>query len=245
MTMKKILKLTLAAALGSPLLLASAGAADKDEIQARPADPPSQPQQPPQRRRLSDMPPPTPEQLREAEAFAEKNSPNRYHAFKRFAEASNNQENTTRMRMSIVRGLLEMQALGREDNELYDMKLEEMRLDDQIFGAVAEYRKRVQNGEQVSRADLRDQIKPQFKELLALRVKQAEHRIKKMETALADEQSRLERLKKVSDEGLSARLEQEIESGGVFTSRGFGPPGSTFAPPGRFREGSPPPATSP
>ena len=150
------------------------------------------------------------------------------------------------MRYSIVRGHIEMQAIDREDHELYEMKLDEMRLDDQIFGAVAEYRKRTQSGEQANRTELRDQIRPQFKELLAIRRKEAEHRIEKMQVALKDEQARLEKLKRVSDEGLSARLEQEIEYGGVFRPGGFGPNGP-LGPGGanRFRDASPPPATSP
>src|SRR5690242_14679224 len=91
--MKNFTKLAIAAALTSPLLLVPARAADKDDRQPRTteAQTQSQPQQPQppqgQRRRFFDGQPPTAEQIREAEAFAEKYSPNRYHAFKHFAES--------------------------------------------------------------------------------------------------------------------------------------------------------------
>jgi len=175
--------------------------------------------------------PPSDEQVRAAEAFVGTHSPNHFKMYQELPDRF-------QPRSAIVQGYLDLQAVGLADPDLYKMKIDEIELQDKIFGILA---KRAEG--LIDRQSAREQIRPLEKQVIELRRAEANHRIERMQIAIQNEKDRVKNLDQISANGVDAMIDNEIEHGisnGPFRLGLFrGAPG-----PGGFR-GMPPPTTSP
>lgn len=168
---------------------------DTETIRRRPGD------------RLKDFKP-TEQQIADAEAFIEKHSPNRFRAYKRMKEIGSGPH--LNLKRWIAKNHLELKAVENADPELYAMKLDELKIEDDIFGVVASAREKGN----FDKEKIRQETRPMMKELVAKRKEQAAHRIERMKSALAAEQKQLDEMNDSSDKWIDARLNEELIRGG-------------------------------
>jgi hypothetical protein len=153
---------------------------------------------------------PSDDQVAKAEAFVQEHSPNRFKAYKNAVGPSR-----PFLVRSIVRGYLELKALENEDSALYSMKLDQLTVEDGIFGMVAAARE-----SQLPKEKLREQVRPLVKELLAKRKQEMQHRIDKLEIAKIAETRRLNELNNIGESWIDTRIDEEMGRNGRFTVPG-------------------------
>jgi hypothetical protein len=151
---------------------------------------------------------PTEQQIADAEAFIEKHSPNRFRAYKRMKEIGSGPH--MNLKRWIAGNHLALKAVENADPELYAMKLDELRLEDDIFGVVDAAREKGT----FDKEKIRQETRPMMKELVAKRKEQAAHRIERMKAALAAEQKQLDEMNASSDQWIDKRLNEELSRGG-------------------------------
>ena len=151
---------------------------------------------------------PTEQQVADAEAFIETHAPNRFRAYKKTRDAGPGAH--LNLKRWIARNHLELKALENADPELYAMKLDELRIEDDIFGVVSAPREKGP----ADRERVRQEIRPMLQELLAKRKEESAHRIARMRTALQSEQKQLDEMSTDSDQWITARLNEELSRGG-------------------------------
>ena len=147
---------------------------------------------------------PNDQQIADAEAFIEKHSPNRFRAYKRVKETGVGPH--ANLKRWITRSHVDLKALENADPELYAMKLDELKIEDDIFGAVAASREK---GDK-----LREELRPMIRQLEVKRKQEAMHRIEKIKSALVAEQKQLDDMNEASDRWIEMRLAEEMSRGG-------------------------------
>jgi hypothetical protein len=150
---------------------------------------------------------PTPAQVTEAEAFFEVQSPAHYRAYKKAMERGGSHR---WLQKWIVRNHVELKAVETADPQLYAMKLDQIRIEDKIFGIVAD----ANEPGPVDREKVREELRPIVNELVATRKQESAHRIERLQTALKNEQSRLDAINESSDSWVDARISEELSRGG-------------------------------
>jgi hypothetical protein len=173
---------------------------------------------------------PTTQQVHDAEAFVSMHSPNHFKLYER----SIGRPIHPRMEAAIVQGLIELQAMEAADLELYKMKLDQIEVQDKIFGITDAQR---ESGRAVDRKSLREQLRPQEQKLIELRKAEAHHRLERMAEALEKEKTRLANLEQMGSTGVDLLIDQDIDRIGRGFFGGFG--GRGYPPMG------PSPATGP
>ena len=165
---------------------------------------------------------PTDQQIADAEAFIEKYSPNRFRAYKKVREAGGGPH--LNLKRAIARNYLELRAIETADAALFAMKMEELKIEDDIFGIVAMARESGEKGDRVRAA-----IRPKVLELETNKKEQMLHRIEKMKAAMVAEQKKFDDMNDGSDRWINQRVNEEINRGGrlvppVASRRGINAP---------------------
>jgi hypothetical protein len=177
------------------------------------------------RRLLNGMP--TDQDIAAAEEFLKTNSPNRYKAYQKLMASGGKHPFIQR---GIVHGYLQVQLLKDQDPELYKMKIDELGLEDEMFGIVSDARK---GGQPIDRESLRKQLRPVDHALIEKRKEEFQHRIQKMQQAVDNEKLHLDKLQTADAAAIENRIDQEIDSVGRLPgiAGGGGPGGRPFQPP--------------
>lgn len=159
-----------------------------------------------QRRSLRDFTP-SDEQVADAERFFETNSPHHYRAYKRGMERSNLHQF---LRKWIARNHLDLKAVDNTDPQLFAMKLDQLQIEDRVFGIVADAREKGT----LDRERLRIELKPLLNDLVAKRMEEAAHRIERMKVALQTEQKKLDEMSERPESWIDVRILEEFARGG-------------------------------
>jgi hypothetical protein len=158
------------------------------------------------RRRLLAGATPTAEQIKKAEDFLQTYSRHRYQAYKELIA----ERPRPGIQRAMVNGYIELYLLQYQDSELYQMKLDELALEDQIFGMITDARN---SPEKVDQQQLHDDLRPVFQKLIDKRKQESNRRIKRMQDAVDNEKKRLDKLQTIDEARLDERIDQEIASG--------------------------------
>ena len=151
---------------------------------------------------------PTEQEITEAEKFLKTYSPNRYNAYQKLMDHGAKHPFIQR---GMVNGYLQLQFLETQDTELYQMKLDELGLEDQMFGIVSDAR---EGSEKLGREALRDRLRKLDQQLMDKREDEAKHRIQKMQQAVDNEKDHLHKLQTADAAAIDNRIDQEIDSVG-------------------------------
>ena len=149
--------------------------------------------------------PPTELQIKEAEEFLRANTPNRYKAYSKLIAAGPRPG----IQWGMVNGYLQLHLLQKQDPELYQMKLDELALEDKMLGIVSDAR---EGGQKPDRQVLREQLRQTAHDLVDKRKQEAQYRIDRMQRAVDKERLNLEKLQ--TDDAATMVIEQEIDSVG-------------------------------
>jgi hypothetical protein len=163
---------------------------------------------------------PTTQQITDAEAFVNQYSPIHFRIYQ--AAAQRNPDRHERIQWVIVHGYLDLQVVKGEDADLYQMKLDEIRLQDKFFGILWSAR---DGFRPLDRTDskLREELRPVEMELIAKRKEEASHRLAKMQLAVEREKQKLASLETPSSGAVDSLIDQDIDNSGRVM---MGPPGS-------------------
>ena len=165
----------------------------------------------------------TPQQIRDAEAFFESHTPHHFGAYKKAIEKANGPH--LWMQKWLAHNHMELKAIENADAPLYAMKLEQLGLDDQMFGLVAD----APDKSPAEREKLRAEMRPLAKELAEKRKEEAAHRIARMKAALEAEQAQLDAMDNSSDPWVEKRINAELKRNGRLFSPADERPGPTTA----------------
>jgi hypothetical protein len=155
---------------------------------------------------------PTPEQIGEMEKFVGDHCPNRFKAYQNFnAPLGPNGNGHERLQRAMVHGYLELQMLLGENPDLYGLKVEQMELQDKIFGKVAEARERAREGDY---ARVRDELRPLEERLRENRRKQADLRVLQLSDALEREKQLRDSLAAGKSADVDKAVDDDIRFGG-------------------------------
>lgn len=136
----------------------------------------------------------------EVERFLETNSPNRWAAFKNLAP-----EQQQRLRRFI---LPRIRVLLRDDDEFMELRKQQIRIEDQMFGLV----------QQIRSADQPDPLKEQLREtvrqLVELRMKERELRIARLRMAVQEETQRLQQDQQNMEQIVEQRMREQLAGEG-------------------------------
>jgi hypothetical protein len=149
---------------------------------------------------------PTTQQIKEAEEFLKAKSPNRYHAYEKLM-ADGRQHPF--IQKGMVNGYWQLHLLQNQDLELYQMKLDELALEDKMLGIVSDAH---EGGQKPDRQLLREQLRQTAHDLVDKRKQEAQYRIDRMQRAVDKERLNLEKLQ--TDDATARVIEQEIDSVG-------------------------------
>ncbi len=179
-----------------------------------------------QRKSLKDFAP-SEEQVVDAERFFEVNSPFHFRAYKKAMEHTPGMRQF--LRKWIAHNHSELKKVENTDQELFSMKLEQLQIEDKVFGVVADAREKGV----LERDRLRMELQPLMNDLVAKRKEEAAHRIERMKRALQAEQKQLDEMNERPEPWIDARITQELNRGGRL-----------FSPPDLRRSGATAPTTS-
>jgi len=150
---------------------------------------------------------PSDEQVIEAERFFEVNSPFHFRAYKKAMERSGLHPF---LRKWIAHNHRDLKAVENTDPPLFAMKLEQLQIEDRIFGIVADAREKGV----LQRDRLRAELQPVLSELVSKRKEEAAHRIERMKSALQAEQKKLDEMNEHPEPWIEARITEELARGG-------------------------------
>ncbi len=150
---------------------------------------------------------PSEEQVVEAERFFEANSPFHFRAYKKAMERSGLHQF---LRKWIAHNHLDLKAVENTDPQLFAMKLDQLQIEDKIFGIVADAREKGV----MQRDRLRAELQPVLRDLVAKRKEEASHRIERMKLAMEAEQKQLDEMNEHPEPWIEARITEELARGG-------------------------------
>jgi hypothetical protein len=154
---------------------------------------------------------PTPEQVKEMEDFIRVNSPNRFQAYQNFNAGADPMGNMhDRLQHALVRGYLELRMLS-EDSEIYDLKLQQIKAQDDIFGIVADMRK---SGSRSASSQARAKLRRLEENLREVRKQEATLRVQRLSDALEREKQRLADLTASSPADVDAAVQEDLQYSG-------------------------------
>jgi len=139
----------------------------------------------------------TAEEREETETFLATNSPRRWNALK---------SRGIRVNRFMVARYLELRRLQADDSDLYNIRLQEIKADDEIFGQA-----RLAASDPAAKERLHNAVAA----LVDLRVQEQVLRIKKLNELLHAEQDKLDRMNKNRDK-IIERHEQDAKKGPLF-----------------------------
>lgn len=183
-----------AAVLPAVALAASDGPAGREPGEvAVPGDAPST------RQRAALTPAASEQELDDIAAFMRQFAPARWAALEALPEAGAVRRSVM---IYVVARWRHLQMLREEDTELYDLKVQQMAVEDAIYGLLARTRTPAE------REPLRKILREKVAELVKLGLKEREHRIERLRQALKVEEDRL-----AKDQGATARMvEQRVNA---------------------------------
>ncbi len=153
-------------------------------------------------------PEPTDEQWNEAAEFMKNKSPKRWEAFAAMPE-----DRRDMLRRMIYRRYEGLRSLEKSDAEMYQLKMQQMQVDDELFGLAAALR----NAD--DQEGVAEKLNKRVADKVDLELKERELRLKSMQKALDDDRSH-------KDELIKKRLEQ-VRSGRFLKGPHFGHPPAT------------------
>jgi HPt (histidine-containing phosphotransfer) domain-containing protein len=165
----------------------------------------------------------SPQQIKEAEIFFEAHTPNHFRAYKKALERGNGTHPW--MQKWLAHNHMELKAIEAADAQLYAMKLDQLQIEDKLFGIVADAPEKG-TGE---REKLRAEMRPLAKALAEKRKEEAAHRIARMQAALAAEQAQLNEMDNASEPWVDKRIAEEFKRNGRLFPPADGRPGPTTA----------------
>jgi hypothetical protein len=164
------------------------------------------------RQRLRDFNP-TERQIEEAQAFYSQHAPNFFKAYTDERELLFKRNPKARLLQKwITHNHLELRAIESADPKLYEMKLEQLGIEDKIMGKVADARSKKTLGQPETQSDIRTLTEG----LLDSRKKEAAHRIIRMKALLDSEQKQLDEMSASGSAWVEAQMQKEIGRGGQF-----------------------------
>ena len=147
---------------------------------------------------------PTEQDIKDAAEFLQTTCPNHWKVMEK--------RNVNVNRFMVMR-FLELRRLKSEDPALYALRMDEMRMEDEIFPLVQQLHGDPQN------QSIRDQVRKASANLLDLRIKECERRVAKLNEAIATEQKVVDMLH--GPEGLTHMMTEEMNKANNL----LGPPG--------------------
>jgi hypothetical protein len=152
---------------------------------------------------------PTEEQIKNAEDFVSRNSPNHFRVYQRLEKEPRAHEF---MQGSIVRGYLDLQVVYANDRPLYDLKLKHIQIQDQIFGVIFQYRQMGRMSD-ANKDQLHADLRPLEAQLLEVRKSESKHRLDRIKAAAAVEQTILDNLETPGPNVVDGFIDQDIQAG--------------------------------
>lgn len=158
---------------------------------------------------------PTDQQFKDAEDFVKKFSPNHYAAYQQMNNKGDVGEFRKRIRGAMLHGYLDLKVLEINQFDLYQVKLDQIKTQDDIFGVISRYRQlaRVKDSEK-ARNEVREELRPLEQSLLESRKKESKLRLRHIQAVAEREQNTLEQLERTGPTGIDSIINQEIENGG-------------------------------
>jgi hypothetical protein len=164
---------------------------------------------------------PTEQELQQVSAFMQQYSPNRWQAFQQLPRNGPLRRGITRFVFGHWRRL---QDLKQMDPALYDLRLRQVQLEDQLFGLLTPLKTAA--AREAKRAELR----PIVQEDVEIGLKERAQRIERLQTLLQREQEKLAADQKDRDAIVDRRVESLVKQGIGFRPSG---PGGMGEGPGR------------
>jgi hypothetical protein len=184
---------------------------------------------------------PPPEEINKSMAFLREVSPRRAEVVARMFD---NDRGRFGLRRQIYTRYREMKVLEVEDPPLYQIKLKELRIEDELFGEAAAIRALRQDGHSLSESlrkqieEHRQKLETAAMEFIELRIAERKHLIAKLQAAVAaDERDKRSAARQ--------RIMREINGGGGAGLGGAGLGGELGLPPEALRDGPLAPTTAP
>ena len=142
--------------------------------------------------------------IKDAEVFFKTHAPNHLAAYRRYMERGKGQH--INLRTWIVSSYMDLRAVENADPKLYEIKLDELKIQDDIFGKVTENRS--VNDKKL----LREDLKPLMKDLLKKKKQASALRIEKLKVMIENEKKFLS-IDPTDDKIISSKVEEEIDRG--------------------------------
>jgi hypothetical protein len=141
---------------------------------------------------------PTAEEEAEARTFLEKNCPRRYATVQRGRKDG-------KVPTSLVRSYFDLEALRTAEPDLYDMKVEQVQLEDKIFGLTEAARGKPTTQ---STTELREKVR----QLVQMRIEEHQRRLDKLKFIADLEEQKLNILKSNTEQAIDSELERQRSS---------------------------------
>lgn len=155
---------------------------------------------------------PTAEQISAMEKFVQEHCPNRFKAYQNFTAPIGPMGNgRERLQRALVRGYLELQILEAEDSDMFGLKVQQMELQDKVFGMVADAR---EGGRDTDYTKVRSDLRPLEEQLRANRRQQAALRVQRLSDALEREKQTLGSLEGSGANDVAKAVEDDVHYGG-------------------------------
>jgi hypothetical protein len=154
----------------------------------------------------------TDEDWEAAEAFMQEHSPNRWKLFEQLPEGSPRRGPVMRMIIARYRNL---QSTREEDAALYELRLQQLTLEDGIWFTVREMRNQVSDEQ---RATLETNLRDKVAAAVDVWLKERERRLQRLEETLKLERERLATDLNRREEMVENRLQREMEKSSDFMS---------------------------
>jgi len=140
-----------------------------------------------------------------ASNFMREHSPNRWQLFERLSDGSPRRGPVMRMILARYQNL---QSLKEEDVTLYDLRLQQLTLEDSIWGIVREMRTQIAEDR---RTVLQSQLREKVSFAVDVWMKERDRRLQRLEETLKAERERLAADQKRREEMIENRLQRELE----------------------------------
>lgn len=141
-----------------------------------------------------------------ASTFMREHSPNRWAVFERLSEASPRRGPVMRMILARYRNLANVKE---EDSELYELRVQQLALEDAIWGLLREMRSNQTSEER--RTEIQAELREKVAQSVDTWIKERQRRLARLEETLKQERARLEADLKRIDTMVENRLQRELE----------------------------------
>jgi hypothetical protein len=146
---------------------------------------------------------PRPQEWAEVQAFMLRHSPRRQAAVDQLPEGDRKES----IKKFVFARFRSLQSLQRRDRMGYEQRLAQLRVEDQIFGLVSDWG----GAGEVDKQILRDSLRREVAQLVALDIQERRRRVESLERELAEQKGALERDEQDQDSLVDKRVTRFLE----------------------------------